>query len=345
MARSKHIDVADGGAGGRGRAARGRAGRAPGRARLAGRAPAAHVRRVRRPARPDRQPPGQRPGGARAGLAARPLPVRRAARPRQDHAGPRHRERARRRPPRHQRPGHRPQGHAGLAPDLARRARRAVHRRDPSAGADRRGEPLPGDGGLQVRPVHRRRAPRQGGHDEAAAVHAARRHHPDGPPVGAAARPVRLPLAAPLLRPHRHDRDRAALGPSDRGADRRRGRAEIARRSRGTPRIGNRLLRRVRDFAAVEGDGGIDGALAASALDRLAVDHAGLDALDRGYLSVVCERFDGGPVGIEAIAASLSARSAAPSRRSSSRSCSRSASSPGPRAAGSRPPPATATSA
>jgi holliday junction DNA helicase RuvB len=84
------------------------------------------------------------------------------------------------------------------------------------------------------------------------------------------------------------------------------GATEIARRSRGTPRIGNRLLRRVRDFAAVEGDGSIDGALAASALDRLAVDHAGLDALDRGYLSVVCERFDGGPVGIEAIAASLS---------------------------------------
>jgi holliday junction DNA helicase RuvB len=84
------------------------------------------------------------------------------------------------------------------------------------------------------------------------------------------------------------------------------GAVEIARRSRGTPRIANRLLRRVRDFAAVEGDGGVDGAIASSALDRLAVDHAGLDALDRAYLSVVCERFDGGPVGIEAIAASLS---------------------------------------
>jgi Holliday junction DNA helicase RuvB len=84
------------------------------------------------------------------------------------------------------------------------------------------------------------------------------------------------------------------------------GAREIARRSRGTPRIANRLLRRVRDFADVEGDGSVGGALAASALDRLAVDHAGLDALDRGYLSVICERFDGGPVGIEAIAASLS---------------------------------------
>ncbi len=84
------------------------------------------------------------------------------------------------------------------------------------------------------------------------------------------------------------------------------GATEIARRARGTPRIANRLLRRVRDFAAVEHDGSIDGTLAASSLDRLAVDHAGLDALDRAYLTVICERFDGGPVGIEAVATSLS---------------------------------------
>jgi holliday junction DNA helicase RuvB len=85
-----------------------------------------------------------------------------------------------------------------------------------------------------------------------------------------------------------------------------RGAGEIARRARGTPRIANRLLRRVRDFAVVEGDGSIDVDIAASSLDRLAVDHAGLDSLDRAYLSVICERFDGGPVGIEAVAASLS---------------------------------------
>jgi Holliday junction DNA helicase RuvB len=84
------------------------------------------------------------------------------------------------------------------------------------------------------------------------------------------------------------------------------GAAEIARRARGTPRIANRLLRRVRDFATVVSDGSIDGSIAASSLDKLAVDHAGLDALDRAYLSVICERFDGGPVGIEAVAASLS---------------------------------------
>ena len=84
------------------------------------------------------------------------------------------------------------------------------------------------------------------------------------------------------------------------------GAVEIARRARGTPRIANRLLRRVRDFAAVDGNRKIDAALASGALDRLAVDHTGLDSLDRAYLSVVCERFDGGPVGIEALAASLS---------------------------------------
>jgi Holliday junction DNA helicase RuvB len=84
------------------------------------------------------------------------------------------------------------------------------------------------------------------------------------------------------------------------------GSIEIARRSRGTPRIANRLLRRVRDFAAVEGNGVIDRAIAAFALERLRVDELGLDALDRAYLAVIIDRFDGGPVGIEAIAASLS---------------------------------------
>jgi len=81
---------------------------------------------------------------------------------------------------------------------------------------------------------------------------------------------------------------------------------EIARRARGTPRIANRLLRRVRDFAEVEGDGRIAGPMAAFALDRLQVDHEGLDVLDRAYLTIIIERFDGGPVGIDAIAASLS---------------------------------------
>jgi len=84
------------------------------------------------------------------------------------------------------------------------------------------------------------------------------------------------------------------------------GAREIARRSRGTPRIANRLLRRVRDFADVEGDGSVTETLAAGALDRLQVDRAGLDVLDRAYLMTLVDRFDGGPTGIEALAASLS---------------------------------------
>jgi Holliday junction DNA helicase RuvB len=84
------------------------------------------------------------------------------------------------------------------------------------------------------------------------------------------------------------------------------GAAEIATRSRGTPRIANRLLKRVRDFASIEADGTVTQPLAASSLTRLRVDERGLDALDRAYLSVVIERFDGGPVGIDAVAASLS---------------------------------------
>src|SRR5262249_1906703 len=84
------------------------------------------------------------------------------------------------------------------------------------------------------------------------------------------------------------------------------GATEIARRSRGTPRIANRLLRRVRDFATLDPDAPLDRDLPASSLDRRAVAHAGLDAPDRGYLSGICGRFDGGPVGIEAVAASLS---------------------------------------
>jgi len=84
------------------------------------------------------------------------------------------------------------------------------------------------------------------------------------------------------------------------------GSTEIARRSRGTPRIATRLLRRVRDFAAVEGVKAVDAAVADRALQRLEVDLIGLDALDRRYLVLIAETFGGGPVGIETIAAALS---------------------------------------
>ncbi len=80
---------------------------------------------------------------------------------------------------------------------------------------------------------------------------------------------------------------------------------EIARRARGTPRIANRLLRRVRDYAEVKGDGTITPDIAARALDMLDVDKHGLDTLDRRYLQMLLERFDGGPAGVEALAAAL----------------------------------------
>ncbi|PIE37898.1 MAG: Holliday junction branch migration DNA helicase RuvB [Gammaproteobacteria bacterium] len=84
------------------------------------------------------------------------------------------------------------------------------------------------------------------------------------------------------------------------------GAREIARRSRGTPRIANRLLRRVRDYAEVKGDGTVSAAIAADALDMLAVDSCGFDHLDRQLLLTLIEKFDGGPVGVESLAASLS---------------------------------------
>jgi Holliday junction DNA helicase RuvB len=79
----------------------------------------------------------------------------------------------------------------------------------------------------------------------------------------------------------------------------------IARRSRGTPRIANRLLRRVRDYAQVRGDGRITGELASRALDLLEVDRLGLDSLDRRLLATIVDKFDGGPVGIDSLAAAI----------------------------------------
>src|SRR5262245_48123587 len=84
------------------------------------------------------------------------------------------------------------------------------------------------------------------------------------------------------------------------------GATEIARRSRGTPRIATRLLRRVRDFATAENAREVDAKVADRALTRLEVDGMGFDALDRRYLSLIAESFGGGPVGIETIAAALS---------------------------------------
>jgi Holliday junction DNA helicase RuvB len=84
------------------------------------------------------------------------------------------------------------------------------------------------------------------------------------------------------------------------------GAREIARRSRGTPRVASRLLRRVRDFATVQRAGEVDAAVADKALRQLEVDDLGLDSLDRRYLRIIAQNYGGGPVGIDTVAAALS---------------------------------------
>ncbi len=80
---------------------------------------------------------------------------------------------------------------------------------------------------------------------------------------------------------------------------------EIAKRARGTPRIANRLLRRVRDFAEIRSDGHISDQIAAQALDMLDVDNAGFDYMDRKLLLAIIDKFMGGPVGVENLAAAI----------------------------------------
>lgn len=84
------------------------------------------------------------------------------------------------------------------------------------------------------------------------------------------------------------------------------GAAEVAKRSRGTPRIANRLLRRVRDFAEIKGDGVVTAKMADSALNMLNVDERGFDHMDRRLLTAMMHNFDGGPVGVESLAAAIS---------------------------------------
>ena len=79
----------------------------------------------------------------------------------------------------------------------------------------------------------------------------------------------------------------------------------LASRSRGTPRIANRLFKRIRDFAMVYGDGIINEEILSSSLDKLKVDKTGLDETDRNLLTAIIERFNGGPVGLEALASSI----------------------------------------
>jgi Holliday junction DNA helicase RuvB len=80
---------------------------------------------------------------------------------------------------------------------------------------------------------------------------------------------------------------------------------EIAKRARGTPRVANRLLKRVRDYADVKGDGKVTNEIAVYALDQLGVDKNGLDEMDRRILKIMAEKYEGGPVGIETLSAAL----------------------------------------
>ena len=84
------------------------------------------------------------------------------------------------------------------------------------------------------------------------------------------------------------------------------GATEIARRARGTPRVGLRLLRRTRDYAQIRADGIITGPVAGAALDLMDIDHLGLDDIDRRLLRTIIEKFSGGPVGLDTIAAAMS---------------------------------------
>ena len=168
------------------------------------------------------------------------------------------------------------------------------------------GDALPRDGGLP-----RRRDRRQGpGRDRDPArdpaVHPGRRDHPGRAAAGAAARPVRLHGPPGVLRPRRPAADRRPLREPAQGvASTRTRRAEIASRSRGTPRIANRLLRRVRDYAQVRADGVVTRPLARDALALFEVDEQGLDRLDLAVLDALCRRFGGGPVGLGTLAVAV----------------------------------------
>ena len=153
------------------------------------------------------------------------------------------------------------------APHQSRAARRAVHRRDPPPRAGGRGDPLSGDGGFPARSHHRRGAGGALGADRSAAFHAGRRDHALGPHHPAAARALRHSAAAWCSTSRRSCVQIVARGARVLGMELDAGgAAEIARRSRGTPRVAARLLRRVRDFAAVAGAPRIDAAAADAAL-------------------------------------------------------------------------------
>ena len=164
----------------------------------------------------------------------------------------------------------------------------------------------PGDGGFPARHHDRRRSGGAFHQAGAAAVHAGRRDHARGPADLAVARPLRHRAAPGVLHHAASSSASSRARPAFSACpSMRTGAGRIAQRSRGTPRIANRLLRRVRDYAEVKADGRIDEAMARAALDLLEVDPQGFDALDRKLLCTIIEKFDGGPVGIESLSAAV----------------------------------------
>ena len=153
-------------------------------------APAAAVR-IRRPGAGAREPLDLHRGGAQARRGAGPCAVRRSPGPRQDHAGADRGARARRRLSRDVRPGDCQGRRSRGAADQSRRARRAVHRRNPSPQPGGRGSALSRDGGFSARPDHRRGAGGALGENRTGKVHPGRRHHARGPVDQSAARPFR----------------------------------------------------------------------------------------------------------------------------------------------------------
>ena len=140
----------------------------------------------------------------------------------------------------------------------------------------------------------------------AAALHPDRRDDPRRPADDAAARPLRRLPPPRALRPRAPGRrSSSARRGSSRSRSTPRARATIAARSRGTPRVANRLLKRVRDFAQVKGSGAIDAEVAAAALEMLEVDAGGLDRSDRALLDTVATKFGGGPVGLSTLAIAI----------------------------------------
>ena len=226
--------------------------------------------------------------------------------PRQDHAVGHRRRRARGRPAHHERSGARARRRPRRDPHQPRRRRRPLHRRDPPPPAARRRGALSRDGGLPAR--HRHRQGPVGAFDppRAAALHARRSHHPHRPHHRPAARSLRLRRAPRLLRHRRPRRDRRAHRPHPRRAARgRRARTRSRAAARGTPRIANRLLKRVRDYAEVRADGRVTTGVARDALVLFEVDELGLDKVDRAILTALCVTFSGRPVGLHTLAVAV----------------------------------------